>query len=99
MTLQDGLAQHDLSVPVGEGGEGGRRGEIAGLDVIIKRPEALFESVGESLVVPPWVVRIFPDRGAQQRRVANQAFIRRVPVAHPELVGCFTAPGQSALGT
>ena len=57
MALQDRLAEHDLPVAVGKGGEGGGGGgEVAGRDVVVEGPEELLEGVGEALVVPARIV-------------------------------------------
>src|ERR1700722_12241784 len=94
MTLQYGLAEHDLAMPVGKCRESRRSRKITCGDVTVERFEKLFERVGMALGV---AARIVGDRSrgrAEQRRVAQQRLIGPVPLADPKFVRLLAVPSQ-----
>src|SRR4051812_24440150 len=93
----DGLADADLAVAVGEGGEI-RRAGAAGGDEVVERQVELLESVGEALGVASGVVAGLAGLGREQGGVAIHQRVRSAAAAEPEVLGGLAVPDHRSLG-
>src|SRR3954447_14459377 len=86
--LGDGLADADLAVAVGEGGEVGGAGAARG-DEVVERQVELLEGVGEALGVAAGIMAGLAGFGREQGGVAVHERVGPAAAAEPEVLGRF----------
>lgn len=94
VTLEDGFAEDDFFVAVGEGGEGLGGVEVAGGDVVVEGLEGVLEGVVVAFVVATGITDVGEGGFGDEAGVAEQELVGLVAVADPELVGLFAVPGD-----
>ena len=94
VALEDGLAEEDFFVAVGEGGEGLGGVEVAGGDVVVEGLEGVLEGVVVALVVAAGIADVSEGGFGDEAGVAEQQLVGLVAVADPEFVGLLAVPSD-----
>src|ERR1700675_2053292 len=76
--FQDGVAENEFVVAGLEGGKLARRGELSGVDVLVKIAEELIEGVGITFGVAAGIGSVAARAGAHQRRIFDEFLVEFV---------------------
>ena len=96
VALENGLAQPNLAMAIGECWVEQSVIDRIVVDDAIDRPKELFESIRKSFSVASRIAGVTLSGRGEQRRIADQLFVRSIPVANAETIGFFAIPGQRA---